>query len=202
MNENVAKKKNLPVWAWVVAVIVIFGVIGAIGSGSKKTDETSKINQSIANSISSSRANMTQAELDAEKKAELAKAELDAKIKAEQKRVEDERKAEEARQASLPIEYKSALKKATSYANNQHMSKQSVYKQLTSEYGENFSPESAQYAIDNVKSDWNANALYKAKSYQTGQSMSPSSIYKQLISDYGEQFTEEQAQYAIDNLPK
>lgn len=81
-----------------------------------------------------------------------------------------------------------------------HMSKQGVYDQLTSEYGEQFSSEAAQYAIDNVKADWNANALEKAKSYQDTMSMSPSSIRDQLTSEYGEKFTEEEADYAIDNL--
>lgn len=47
-----------------------------------------------------------------------------------------------------------------------HMSKKGIYDQLVSEYGEQFSAEAAQYAIDNMKADWNANALAKAKSYQ------------------------------------
>ena len=81
-----------------------------------------------------------------------------------------------------------------------HMSKQGVYDQLTSEYGEQFSTEAAQYAIDNVKADWNANALEKAKSYQDTMSMSPSAIRDQLTSEYGEKFTEEEADYAIVNL--
>ena len=81
-----------------------------------------------------------------------------------------------------------------------HMSKQGVYDQLTSEYGEQFSPEAAQYAIDNVKTDWDANALEKAKSYQDTMSMSPSAIRDQLTSEYGEKFTEEEADYAIANL--
>lgn len=100
----------------------------------------------------------------------------------------------------VPTEYKSALKKAQSYSDSMHMSKAGIYKQLTSEYGEAFSAEAAQYAMDNVKADWNANALAKAESYQSQMSMSPSAIHDQLISEYGEQFTEEEAQYAIANL--
>ena len=52
---------------------------------------------------------------------------------------------------SVPKEYKSALNKAASYANTMHMSKRGVYDQLVSDYGEKFSAEAAQYAIDNVK---------------------------------------------------
>ncbi len=65
---------------------------------------------------------------------------------------------------NVPTEYKSALKKAESYSRTMHMSKQGIYNQLTSEF-EKFSPEAAQYAVDNVKANWNANALEKAKSY-------------------------------------
>jgi hypothetical protein len=81
-----------------------------------------------------------------------------------------------------------------------HMSKQGVYDQLTSEYGGQFSAEAAQYAVDNVQADWNANALAKAKSYQDDMHMSPSAIYDQLTSEYGEQFSADEAQYAVDNL--
>lgn len=80
------------------------------------------------------------------------------------------------------------------------MSKAGLYQQATSEYGEQFSAEAAQYAIDNVQADWNANALKKAQSYQETMSMSPSAIYDQLVSEYGEQFTPEEADYAIANL--
>ena len=97
-------------------------------------------------------------------------------------------------------EQKNALKKAQSYAKTMHMSKQEIYDQLISEYGENFDEESAKYAIDNIEWDWNANALKKAKSYRDTMSMSKNAIYDQLISEYGEQFTKEEAQYAIDHL--
>ena len=98
------------------------------------------------------------------------------------------------------VEYQNALKKAESYSKIMHMSKQSIYEQLTSEYGEKFPADAAQYAIDNLKADYKANALEKAKSYQKTMSMSKSAIYDQLISEYGEQFTKEEAQYAIDHL--
>lgn len=97
-------------------------------------------------------------------------------------------------------EEKNALKKAEIYSSTMHMSKQAIYDQLTSEYGEKFQADAAQYAIDNLQADFKTNALEKAKSYQNTMSMSKSAIYEQLISQYGEKFTEEEAQYAIDNL--
>lgn len=97
-------------------------------------------------------------------------------------------------------EQKNALKKAESYARTMNMSKARIYDQLTSEYGEGFDKDAAQYAIDNIEWDWKANALEKAKSYRDTMNMSKNRIYDQLISKYGEQFTKEEAQYAIDHL--
>jgi hypothetical protein len=106
----------------------------------------------------------------------------------------------ESADSDVPAEFRSALNKATTYANSMNMSKRGVYDQLVSEFGEKFSPEAAQYAIDNVKANWNANALAKAKTYQDTMSMSPAAIHSQLISDFGEKFTETEADYAIANL--
>ena len=102
----------------------------------------------------------------------------------------------------MPQEYKSALKKAKLYSDTMHMSKAGIYNQLTSDYGEQFSAEAAQYAIDNVEADWKENALQKAITYQKDLAMSPSAIRDQLVSSHGEKFTEEEADYAIANLPE
>ncbi|MDF4082352.1 Ltp family lipoprotein [Bifidobacterium longum] len=44
-------------------------------------------------------------------------------------------------QAQPPVEYQNALNKAKSYSDMMHMSKQGIYDQLTSEYGEKFPAE-------------------------------------------------------------
>ena len=97
--------------------------------------------------------------------------------------------ASTASDSGVSTEYKNALAKAQTYSDTMHMSKQGIYDQLTSEYGEKFPADAAQYAIDNVKADWNANALAKAKMYQDQMNMSASAIHDQLTSEYGEQFT-------------
>ena len=98
---------------------------------------------------------------------------------------------------------KNALRKAISYATRMYMSKAGVYEQLTSEYGENFPAEDAQWAISHLSDiNWKENALKKAKSYQTQQAMSAESIREQLLSEYGEKFEPEEVEYAINNLPK
>lgn len=48
-------------------------------------------------------------------------------------------------------EQKNALKKAETYSSSMHMSKQRIYEQLTSSYGEGFTKEEAQYAIDHLE---------------------------------------------------
>lgn len=102
---------------------------------------------------------------------------------------------------TVSTEYQNALTKGLQYANHLHLSKKAIYDQLTSSYGEGFTADAAQYAINHMTSvDWNYNALQKAKEYQSNMAMSKSAIYDQLTSSYGEQFTASEAQYAIDHL--
>ena len=158
------------VWFWVVAAIIVVGA--ASSSDTNNSKENNSGNVESVQEVSQSNDENTVVENESEDK------------------VED----------NIPTEYKSALKKAKSYSDNMNMSKAKLYKQLTSEYGENFTAEAAQYAVDNVEADWKENALKKAKSYQENMSMSKAKIYSQLTSEYGEHFTAEEAQYAIDNL--
>lgn len=63
---------------------------------------------------------------------------------------EDEGQDEEQdEEQDIPREYQSALNKAESYSEVMHMSKQGIYDQLVSEYGEQFSEE-ADYAIEHL----------------------------------------------------
>lgn len=110
--------------------------------------------------------------------------------------------AAEPEQPAVPAEYASALIQAQMYSDTLHMSKAGLYAQLISEYGGQFTPEAAQYGVDNVKADYNANALAQAKQYVETLAMSPAAVYDQLVSEYGGQFTPEEAQYAVDNLNK
>lgn len=70
-----------------------------------------------------------------------------------------------AEDPDIPTEYRNALRSAESYSEIMHMSKQGIYDQLTSEYGDQFTAEAAQYAVDNLQADYNANALEKAEEY-------------------------------------
>lgn len=118
------------------------------------------------------------------------------------KSTESTKSTQSSKKASIPIEYQNALNKAKEYSDNMYMSKQGIYDQLVSKYGEKFSKKAATYAINHLKADWNYNALQKAKSYQKEQDISRDSIKDQLTSSYGEKFTEAQAEYEIKHLPK
>ena len=103
---------------------------------------------------------------------------------------------------NTPAEYISALAQAKTYSDSLHLSKKGIYDQLVSDYGGKFKIVAAQYAIDNLKADYNANALAQAKTYQSQLKLSPAAIKDQLISDYGAKFTVSEADYAVANLNK
>ena len=100
----------------------------------------------------------------------------------------------------MPAEYEEALEEADFLANTMNYSRNRVHDSLTSPYGDQFPEEAADYAVENVETDWRENALESARSYQEHLDMTPDEIYDQLTSPYGEDFTEEEAQYAVDNL--
>ena len=108
--------------------------------------------------------------------------------------------APEPEEPAAPADFVSALTQAAMYSETLNMSKAGLYDQLVSEFGGQFSPEAAQYGVDNVAADWNANAVAKAKTYQETMAMSPEAIRDQLTSEFGEKFTPEEADYAIQHL--
>lgn len=120
--------------------------------------------------------------------------------KSPNKTIQTQSAKESIAESKVPWEYTAALKRANQYSEQLYMSKNKIYEQLTSEYGGKFSHEAAQYAIENIKADWNYNALKKAEVYRDKLGFSPKAIYDQLIHKNGSYFTSEQAQYAIDNL--
>lgn len=65
----------------------------------------------------------------------------------ESEKLEDNNQINEKIEENIPTEYKSTLRKAKTYSDPMNLSKAGVYNQLTSEYGEKFSQEAAQYAI-------------------------------------------------------
>ena len=95
-------------------------------------------------------------------------------------------------------EYSAALGKAKSYNSLFHMSKERMYRQLTSDF-DKFSNDAAQYAVDHLEADYKYNALFNAKNYRKLFNMSKSRLINQLTSSI-DGFTEEEANYAINHL--
>ncbi|WP_295804359.1 Ltp family lipoprotein [uncultured Corynebacterium sp.] len=101
---------------------------------------------------------------------------------------------------AVPQDYTNALRAAKRYLDFSAFSEAKLYNQLTSDYGSQFSPEAAQYSIDQLDVDWNAEALESAENYLDFAAFSKAKLYDQLTSEYGDSFTPEQAQYAVDTV--
>lgn len=137
------------------------------------------------------------------KEAERKQREEQDKIEAEKRAAEEERAKKEREEqekkeqqiASASRESRNALKTAEDYLDYSGFSKSGLYDQLIFE---EYPPEAAQFAIDNISTDWNENALRTAKAYLEFSSFSDQGLYDQLLF---EGYTAEQAQYAVDNLP-
>lgn len=93
-----------------------------------------------------------------------------------------------------------ALKKGEEYAKTMFLSKQAIYHQLSSDFGEKFTAKEAQYAIDHLKVDYKINALEKAKRYLKEDKLSKADIKKKLLAEDGDRFTEEEVNYALEQL--
>lgn len=209
-------KQGLPTWLIIIIIIIVIGIIASAGGNSDESDDNNKYEKNKSTKVTViDFSSMTNAEIDTwceENKINCSITQeysdtvekdgfVSQSIAADKTIYEgDKIKIVFSLGKEPTVGQKNALKKAESYSSNLHMSKAGIYKQLTSSYGEGFTEEEAQYAIDNIKADWKANALAKAKQYQTNMNMSKSKIYDQLISPYGEEFTKEEAQYAIDHL--
>ncbi|MDO9441791.1 MAG: Ltp family lipoprotein [Beijerinckiaceae bacterium] len=115
--------------------------------------------------------------------------------------------AEEAEEPEAPevpamtTAQSSAVRSAGSYLSFTSFSRFGLTEQLTSEYGEGFTPEDAEFAIAYLEStgavDWNQEAAESAKSYLDISGFSHDGLYEQLTSEYGEGFTPDQANFGL-----
>lgn len=94
-----------------------------------------------------------------------------------------------------------ALRSAQSYVDYQSFSKKGLLQQLTSEI-EGYSKADAQFAVNNVKANWNEEAVEAAQSYLDTSSFSRQGLIDQLHSDAGDGFTLAEAQQAVAKVYK
>jgi hypothetical protein len=97
---------------------------------------------------------------------------------------------------------KQAVDAATGYlSEGQGFSEQGLLQQLTADAGDGFTEAQAEYAINYLHPDWDAQAVDAAKGYLgDGEGFSRSSLLQQLTSSYGDGFTEAQAEYAVNKV--
>lgn len=114
--------------------------------------------------------------------------------------VEEPEPDPEIEEVEVPREHRNALRAAENYISFMPFSEKGLFQQLTSEYGDGYPEEAAQYAIDNIEVDYSAQALKSAENYLNLMPMSDSELFDQLTSQHGDGFTSDQAQFAIDNL--
>lgn len=144
-----------------------------------------------------------------EDKKEAEKEKLQKQKKDDIKKISNDSKKKKASSIStnnssssdITADQQNALIAAENYSDSLHLSKADIYDQLTSSYGDKFSPSDAKFAVDKLEGvNWNQNALETAKNYLNNLHLSKNDIYDQLTSQYGGKFTPEQATYAINHL--
>jgi Host cell surface-exposed lipoprotein len=85
-------------------------------------------------------------------------------------------------------------------SDGQGFSDQGLLQQLTSSAGSRFTQAQAEYAINNLHPDWNAQAVDAAKGYMQIGGFSRASLIQQLTSSAGNGFTQVQAEYAASKV--
>lgn len=93
-----------------------------------------------------------------------------------------------------------AIESAKSYLDFSGFSRAGLIHQLTSSAGEGFKKADAEYAVNHIKVDWNAEAVESAKSYLEMGGFSRAGLIQQLHSKNGEGFTLKQATYAANKV--
>ena len=105
---------------------------------------------------------------------------------------------------SMTTEQKNAVKAASDYLSFSSFSHKGLVDQLSSEYGNRYPKDVAEFAVcyleDNGMVDWNEQAGRVAKEYLDLTSFSREALIEQLTSEYGSQFTQEQAEYAVRQI--
>lgn len=116
--------------------------------------------------------------------------------------VVDQAAEEVAAAATLgTLSQQNAYAAATNYLSFMPFSRAGLIQQLSSEYGEGYPLEDAEFAVSRLEAegavDWNAEATRSAQSYLETQPFSRQGLIDQLSSEYGEGFTLEQAEYGV-----
>ena len=196
-NEVTKTKKPFYKRWWFITLVAIM-IIGALVGGDE--DESAEVSEPETEEVEVVKETEAE-ELEQEPEEEVEEPEQEPeKVEREPEPEPELEPKPEPEPEEVPREYNNALRAAENYLSFMAFSEKGLYNQLTSEYGDGYPAEAAQYAIDNIEVDYNEQALKSANNYLDIMPMSDSELFNQLTSEYGEQFTAEEAQYAIDNL--
>ena len=102
----------------------------------------------------------------------------------------------------MTVAQQQAVDAASGYlSEGQGFSDQGLLQQLTSSAGNGFSESDAEFAINDLNPNWDAQAVDSAGDYLSeGEGFSEQGLLQQLTSSAGAGFTEAQAEYAITSL--
>ena len=112
----------------------------------------------------------------------------------------------QAKEEKMTTAQKNAYQSAQDYLATAAFSRQGLIDQLTSDSGDGYDKEDAEFAVKKLEKEgkvsWKEQAVKAAKSYLDTSSFSKSGLIEQLESEYGDQFTHEQAVYGADKAYK
>ncbi|KGM14419.1 Ltp family lipoprotein [Cellulomonas bogoriensis] len=121
--------------------------------------------------------------------------------------VEEEPDADAAAEEEAPagtVSQQNAYRSAQSYLSFTAFSRTGLIQQLSSDYGEGYPLEDAEFAVARLEAegevDWLEQAVKSAENYLSFTSFSRSGLIEQLSSQHGEGFTREQAEHAADEV--
>lgn len=99
-------------------------------------------------------------------------------------------------------EQKNAYSSAKQYLQYTAFSRQGLIDQLSSEYGDGYPEDVAEFAVEQLEErgevDWYEQAEKSARQYLEYSSFSKKELIDQLSSEYGENFTQDQAEKAVE----
>lgn len=196
-------------WFWVVIVVLVIGVGGNTG-GSKKDVSNSN---SEANEFAA-----TEKEVD--KNTEICKDEEnndaeeiiddDTEICKDEENNDTEESLDVIKEAineaidKLDLEQKNAIKSAENYLSFSAFSREGLIQQLSSDYGDGYSKEDAEFAVDYLEKndlvDWKEQAYRAAENYLSVSPFSKKGLIDQLSSEYGDKYTKDEAEYGVNLL--
>ena len=179
------KKKTGGIIAAILVVMLLFGCMGGGGKDNSNSADSTKTNETTAQESATEESKAEPEEATTEEPAE-----------------KDEADAQDDDYASWTSEQKHAYNACLSYLEYTAFSKQGLIDQLSSEYGEGYPLEVAEFAVNKIEErgevDWVEQAKRSAQNYLDFSDFSKQGLIDQLSSEYGEQFTIEQATEAVE----